>query len=208
MKKALQDSINDCAKVLESSESDIQRSEISNQNCKKGLDKAKKECKQSEKDNQAIAEFIEKIEKGMPIKTTLAGIEADARQALREDITAPIVETLEKTNAILEKFHSKPIQIQFYPDDTPPDKIPDFDKDGFWVSQEKYADRTGKPYDRFSQYRENRYSPVRLPNSGILKIGNKKFGYHYCRQTGDQHNSSFEFFVQHDFNTPVSKRRG
>jgi hypothetical protein len=109
-------------------------------------------------------------------------------------ISDPIVETLEKTNAILERFHSKPIQIQFYPDDTPPDKIPDFVNDGFFVPLDDYVIRIGgKPSaETLTGYREVRHNPVQLPD-GIIKIK----GGHYCRQTGDKSNSPFEFFVRY-----------
>jgi len=138
--------------------------------------------------------YAAKTHTSEPGEVVLVEIDSDARKDLMKDITEPIVKALETTITILGNFHSKPIQVQFYPDETPPEDIPDFGKDGFWVSQEEYVTRIGgKPSSNtLSSYREKKHKPIMF-SSGIMKTK----GGHYCRKTEDKTNSPYEYFMRY-----------
>jgi len=99
------------------------------------------------------------------------------------------VATTEAINKLTEHL----VSVFPPPDESDTIDIPNFNQDGFWVSQNDYARRIHIASKTLSGYRESRYNPVRL-SDGVLKIK----GGHFCRQTGNRDNSPYEFFVLYE----------
>ena len=98
-------------------------------------------------------------------------------------------EAFEKCAARLDEAFPPPIQKSLTSKE-----VPDFDKDGFWETQEKFAKRTKYSESTLKKHREAVSNPMPLEGSTIKKssVG------HFFRAITVASNSSFEYFVYDD----------
>ena len=79
--------------------------------------------------------------------------------------------------------------------DNQPNDIPDFDKDGFWVSREFFASKTDYSKNTLRNYCESAKSIQWLNEECTL--GRNKAG-HFLKRDGNKSNSTYVFFLYHD----------
>ena len=79
-------------------------------------------------------------------------------------------------------------------EETIPEDLPDFDKDGFWESHKKFAERTKYTLSALQKHREAKEKPTWF-NDGTL--GKTRVG-HYIKKIQDTPVPLYEYFVYHD----------
>jgi hypothetical protein len=112
----------------------------------------------------------------------------------------------------INKLHNRfdhPILVDFAPEkETPPEDLPDFDNEGFWESQRKFAKRTKYAVSTLRKHREAKEEPTWYSGT----IGKTSVG-HYIKKIRDGQKPLYEYFVynnpekNHRFNNPRPKNK-
>jgi hypothetical protein len=126
-------------------------------------------------------------------------IDSTLRKAYREDTSSaifPIVAAIKENTVAFEKYATR-LDGTFHlleRESHLSEDLPDFDKDGFFESQELFASRTGWSENTLEKHRETKSHPVWVKDGAV---GKSKAG-HFFRAVNDKPNSPYEYFVYYD----------
>ncbi|MDR0327356.1 MAG: hypothetical protein LBI05_03560 [Planctomycetaceae bacterium] len=137
---------------------------------------------------------------------TEADNESIPLQASSSEVLIANKEQVAANDAVFEELHEirnrldRPIPVVFAPEEeTIPEDLPDFDKDGFWEPQEKFAERTQYGVGTLQKHREAKEKPrwFKFNGSAIGKTNGGKIG-HYIKKIQDTPVPLYEYFVFND----------